>query len=126
MKKILVLLTLLISLQMFAKVTAGEVKEDKTVSVELEKGSPTTDDRHPRTLIPITCVYLNGVVQLSFLEDLGKMEITVTHSSIGIVAASEYDSAYGSVVVPVASESGSYLIEIVTESGEYYYGEYEL
>lgn len=116
----------MISLQMFAKVTAVGVMEDKTVSVELKKGRPTTDDRHPRTLIPITCVYVNGVVHFTFLADLGEMEITVTNPSIGVVSVSEYDSAYGSVVVPVSSESGRYLIEIVTESGEYYYGEYEL
>ena len=54
------------------------------------------------------------------------MEIKVTNPSMGVVSVSEYDSAYGSVAVPVSSENGSYLIEIVTESGECYYGEYEL
>ena len=126
MKKILGLLALLISLQMFAKVTADGVMDDKTVNVELEKGNPTIDDRHPRTLIPLTCMYQEGSLCFTFYEDLGELEITVTNPSIGVVSVSEYDSAYGSVAVPVSSENGSYLIEIVTETGEYYYGEYTL
>ena len=80
----------------------------------------------PRTPVSITCTYNDGTLHFTFLEDLGEMEITVTNPSIGVVSVSEYDSAYGSVVVPVSSENGSYLIEIVTETGEYYYGEYTL
>lgn len=98
-------------------------------NIVIEKGSSKDPDQvRPRTpvLIPITCIYNDGTLHFTFLEDLGEMEITVTNPSMGVVSVSEYDSAYGSVAVPASSESGSYLIEIVTETGEYYYGEYEL
>ena len=126
MKKILGLLALLISLQMFAKVTADGVMDDKTVNVELEKGNPTIDDRHPRTLIPITCMYQDGFLCFTFYEDLGELEITVTNQSTGATTTYPYDAASGSVVVGVSNESAPYLIEIETISGDCYWGEYTL
>lgn len=126
MKKILGLLALLVSLQMFAKVTADGVMDDKTVSVELKKGRPTTDDRHPRTLIPITCSYQEGSLCFTFYEDLGELEITVTNQSTGTTTIYPYDAVSGSVVVGVSNESAPYLIEIETISGDCYWGEYTL
>lgn len=126
MKKILGLLALLISLQMFAKVTADGVMDDKTVNVELEKGNPTIDDRHPRTLIPITCMYQEGSLCFTFYEDLGELEITVTNQSTGTTTIYPYDAVSGSVVVGVSNESAPYLIEIETISGDCYWGEYTL
>ena len=126
MKKILGLLSLLISFQMFAKVTAYGVMDDKTVNVELEKGNPTIDDRHPRTLIPITCMYQEGSLCFTFYEDLGELEITVTNQSTGTTTIYPYDAVSGSVVVGVSNESAPYLIEIETISGDCYWGEYTL
>ena len=126
MKKILGLLALLISLQMFAKVTGDGVMDDKTVNVELEKGNPTIDDRHPRTLIPITCSYQEGSLCFTFYEDLGELEITVTNQSTGTTTIYPYDGVSGSVVVGVSNESAPYLIEIETISGDCYWGEYTL
>lgn len=124
-KTLLILIALLMANVNF--VWSLETSESKDVKIRKESPKDPNEVR-PRTpvVIPITCIYNDGTLHFTFLENLGEMEITVTHSSMGIVSVSEYDSAYGSVVVPVASESGSYLIEIVTESGEYYYGEYTL
>lgn len=98
-------------------------------NIIINKDTPKDSDKErPRDLlqVPITCMYQEGSLCFTFYEDLGELEITVTNQSIGVVSVSEYDSAYGSVAVPVSSENGSYLIEIVTETGEYYYGEYTL
>ena len=111
---------------MFAKVTADGVMDDKTVNVELEKGNPTIDDRHPRTLIPITCMYQEGSLCFTFYEDLGELEITVTNQSTGTTTIYPYDAVSGSVVVGVSNESAPYLIEIETISGDCYWGEYTL
>lgn len=124
-KTLFILIALLLANVNF--VWSLETSESK--DVKIRKESPKdSDEIRPRTPVvdPITCTYDDGTLYFIFMEDLGEMEITVTHSSMGIVSVSEYDSAYGSVVVPVSSVSGSYLIEIVTESGECYYGEYTL
>ena len=122
-------LLILIALLMANVNPAWSLENSVSKDVIIKKERPMVPDEvRPRTpvVIPITCTYNDGTLHFTFLENLGEMEITVTHSSMGIVSVSEYDSAYGSVVVPVASESGSYLIEIVTETGECYYGEYTL
>lgn len=125
MKKILFLFCLCFSLS----VSGAWIGDEKVKPIEIEKGEiKKPNEILPRipVIVPITCSYNDGTLYFTFLEDLGEMQITVTNPSIGVVSVSEYDSAYGNVVVPVSSESGRYLIEIVTESGEYYYGEYEL
>lgn len=66
MKKLLGLLMMLVSLQMYAGLTSMDVQEKKKpVNIELEKGDSDYTDKHPRTLIPIACVYTDGVVQLN-------------------------------------------------------------
>lgn len=60
MKKILCLLAMLLSLQVYAGNVSVDVQEKKPVNIELYKGQATDDDTHPRTLIPITCVYAVG------------------------------------------------------------------
>ena len=125
MKKMLLFLCMHLSLSVVIAWAGDETGK----VVEIEKGEVkneiTTLPRIPYE-VPIVCTYSNAALFFTFLENMGEVEITVTHLSMGIVATSEYDSAYGCVVVPASSESGIYLIEIVTESGEYYYGEYEL
>lgn len=124
MKKTLFILIALLAISIHPIFSATNLDEK---NILIEKGSSKDPDKiRPRTPVSITCSYNEGTLYFTFLEDLGEMEITVTNPSMGVVSVSEYDSAYGSVAVPVSSENGSYLIEIVTETGEYYYGEYEL
>ena len=126
MKKTLFILIALL-LTSVGTIWGNEESENKSVIINKDTSKDLNKER-PRSLIevPITCTYQDGILFFTFLDDLGETEITVTHQSLGVVSASENDSAYGSVVVPASSESGSYLIEIVTETGDYYYGEYTL
>lgn len=131
MKKSLLLLILLLSSQMFAKVTIDEKQDNKPVEVKpveikLKKGSSTNDDTRPRTLIPIICIYADGTVQFTFMEDLGELEISVTNLSTGAEIIDEIDSFCGNALLEVPESSGEYQIEITTETGDSYYGEYIL
>ena len=121
MKRILCLLTMLISLQIFAGTTMLDVQEKKPVSVELEKGNSDKKDRYPRTLIPIVCVYVDGEVQLTLLGDLGELTLTVTNQTTG-----EQWSAMNALRLQTSTVSGMYFVEIVTEDGTTYYGTYTL
>ena len=121
MKKILMLLTLMLSLQCFVGAAEGIAQEEKPTDVKLEKGDPEGGNKHPRTLIPITCVYADGTVQLIMLENLGEMELIVTNQTTG-----EQWRTVNNWVLQTSTGSGVYLVEIITEDGTTYWGTYSL
>lgn len=120
MKKILMLLTLVLSLQCFAGATDSDAQEEKATDVKLEKGK-SNEIKHPRSLIPITCVYVDGTVQLTILENLGEIELFVTNQTTG-----EQWSTVNNWVLQTSTANGVYLVEIVTENGDTYWGTYTL
>lgn len=121
MKSFFVLLMFLGSLHLYAGTTDVCVQDEEAVDVKLEKGNPTDDDTHPRTLIPILCTYANGIVQLAFLTDLGDFTLIVTNQTSG-----EEWSAVNTLILPTSNATGTYLVQIVTESGNMYWGTYTL
>lgn len=120
MKKILGLIMMFLSLHVFAGTLVDE-KKTNPVDVELHKGDVTNDDTYLRTLIPITCVYADGMVQLSLLGEVGEFTLTVTNQMTG-----EYWSAENVLVLQTSIAVGIYQVQIVTEDGCRYYGTYVL
>lgn len=121
MYKILVFFMMLVSLQMYGGTRSVDAQEKKPVSVELKKGTVTNDDTYPRTLIPITCVYTDGMVQLSLLGGVGEFTLTVTNQLTG-----EQWSAENVLTLQVSTATGTYLVQITTEDGSTYCGTYTL
>ena len=121
MKKILMLLTLMLSLQSYAETTESNVQEEKPTDVALQKGKPDKDNKYPRTLIPITCIYVDGMVQLTMLENLGEMELIVTNQTTG-----EQWRTVNNWLLQTSTAAGVYLVEIITEDGTTYWGTYTL
>ena len=121
MKRILGLLMLLFSLQAFAEATSVTVSEDESIDVILEEGTSDNSDRHPRTLIPITCMYTNGMVHLSLLGEVGEFILTVTNQLTG-----ERWSIGNTLVLHTSTANGIYLVEIETGDGNIYWGSYTL
>lgn len=121
MKKILGLLMMLLSLQIYAETVNMDVQANDVVDVQLEKGNSDNEDRYLRTLIPITCVYADGMVQLSLLGEVGEFTLTVTNQMTG-----EYWSAENVLVLQTSIAVGIYQVQIVTEDGCRYYGTYVL
>ena len=120
MKQILLFLMMLVSLQMYGGTASVDAQEEK-VDIKLEKGNSDKKDTYPRTLIPIVCVYVDGMVQLTFLGNLGEFTLTVTNQSTG-----EQWSAENVWTLPTSTASGIYWVEIETEDGSTYYGSYTL
>jgi len=118
MKNILVLLMMLVSLQVYAGTSMDE-QGKQPVSIELKKGNSSDDDTHPRTLIPFTCVYADGMVQLTLLGEVGEYTLIVTNLMTG-----EYWSAANAIALPTSAISGMYEVQIETEDGTMYYGTY--
>ena len=121
MKQFLAILTMLLSLQMFAGTTSVDVQADDVIDVKLEKGDPDKTDKYPRTLIPITCVYANGMVHLSLLGEIGEFTLIVTNQMTG-----ECWSAEKASTLQTSTASGIYWVQIETEDGTMYYGTYTL
>ena len=121
MKKILGLLMLLVSLHVFAGTIGMEVQKEEKVDVRLEKGNVTNDETYPRTIIPITCIYADGMVQLTLLGEFGEFTLTVTNQQTG-----ERWSAENALILPTSTASGIYWVQIETEDGRAYYGTYTL
>jgi hypothetical protein len=121
MKRILALTLLLFSLQLSAGTVSSDEQENKVVNVKLEQGTSSNSNKYPRTLIPITCVYVDGTVQLTILENLGEIELFVTNQTTG-----EQWSTVNNWVLQTSTASGVYLVEIVTENGGTYWGTYIL
>lgn len=120
MKKILGLIMMFLSLHVFAGTLVDE-KKTNPVDVELHKGDVTNDDTYLRTLIPITCVYADGMVQLSLLGEVGEFTLTVTNQMTG-----ECWSAENVLTLETSTAVGIYQVQIVTEAGSCYYGTYML
>lgn len=113
---------MLFSLNLFAVPAAQEVQEEKgALDVRLKKGNVTNDDTHPRTFIPITCVYTDGMVQLSLLGEVGEFTLTVINQLTG-----ERWSAENTLMLYTSTANGIYWVQIVTEDGIMYYGTYVL
>lgn len=115
------LLTLMFSLLCFVGATESKEQDEKPTNVILEKGDAESGNKYPRTLLPISCVYVDGTVQLTLLENLGEMELFVTNQTTG-----EQWRTANSLVLETSTESGVYLVEIITEHGGNYYGTYTL
>lgn len=118
-KLILLIFGLILSVSLFASSDNKNQNQDPQ-NVELEKGN-SNETKYPRTLIPITCVYVDGTVQLTILENLGEMALFVTNQTTG-----EQWSTVNNWVLQTSTANGVYLVEIVTEDGSTYWGTYTL
>ena len=118
-KNSIFILGLILSVSLFAS-SDNKNQNQAPINVSLEKRE-SDNEKPPRTLIPITCVYVDGTVQLTILENLGEMALFVTNQTTG-----EQWSTVNNWVLQTSTAAGVYLVEIVTESGDTYWGTYIL
>ena len=120
MRRILLLVFgLILSVALFAS-SDNKNQPQAPINVSLEKRE-SDNEKPPRSLIPITCVYVDGTVQLTILENLGGMALFVTNQTTG-----EQWSTINNSVLQTSTANGVYLVEIVTERGDTYWGTYIL
>ena len=126
------LLTLLFSL-LFLNVPS--CPETRTVSitnnqtpVEIPIGEEGPYGNIPRqqTDVPIRAYYLAGTVIISFLQDLGNVEITIDEESSGTILQTTVDSSTLSAILPLNMSSGEFSIFITLSSGVEYYGHFSI
>jgi len=119
--KTLLGLLLLLSLQVYAGTASMGGDPNDEVDIELKEGNSDNKDRHPRSILPVSCVYTDGMVQLTLLGEVGEYTLTVTNQMTG-----ERWSVSNASVLPTSTANGMYEVQIVTEDGSMYYGTYTL
>ena len=104
----------------------------ETVSLQSPTEIPITEHGQngngPRqqTTIPIRASYFGGTVFVSFLQNLGDVEITVEEQSNGIILQTTVDSSTLSVALPLNMTAGNFCISFLLESGAEYSGQFSL
>lgn len=86
---------------------------------------PETEPK-PRSLSPISGLYLNGVVEIYFAADLGSASITVTSTTTGYMWCEESESCDGLISVNIGRAPGSYVVNIDTETAGSFIGQFTL
>lgn len=118
MRKILLLLslTLLICCPMYSRV------EDLKVIAVVEKQKPNTKTNRALAKVQVECFYYSSAnsLELSFLSNLGTVNVVLENQTTGEVQEYAGSSASGAMVIPVVPNS-AYRMDIVTESGHDYY-----
>lgn len=107
---------------------------DNPVPVPFEPGDmpnlpPITrpvEEPKPRSLSPISGLYLNGVVEIYFAADLGSASITVTSTTTGYMWCEESESCDGLISVNIGRAPGSYVVNIDTETAGSFIGQFTL
>ena len=120
MRKVLFMFLMLFSVGCMAENALDNEGSIKDVLLK-EGESVDYSEERPRTLIPITCVYADGMVQLTLLGEIGEYTLTVTNQMTG-----ERWSAENVLSLQTSTANGIYWVQIVTEDRSMYYGTYTL
>lgn len=77
---------------------------------------------------PIYAYYMDGVISLDFIEDLGTAAVSVQNLSTGSQVAEVIDTGAGNVIIDICSiiSDGGFYMSITTISGDVYYAEFTL
>ena len=80
---------------------------------------------NPRSLSPISGMYIDGVVELYFIADMGSVSVTVI-SDTGDVWYIDGDSRDYLLTIPITPRAGAYTITISTQSAGLFTGKFNL
>lgn len=91
----------------------------------IETGNNEGNPRQ-QTDVPIRAYYLSGTVIISFLQDIGNVEISIDEESNGTILQTVVDSSTLSAFLPLNMSSGVFCIYFTTSSGAEYYGQFSV
>jgi len=118
MRKILLILSLalLICCPMHSR------GEDLKVIAVVEKQKPNTMTNRAPAKVLVECFYytFTSSVELSFLSNLGTVDVVLENQTTGEIQNYVGNSAAGRMIIPVKPDS-AYRMDITTENGHNYY-----
>ena len=124
MRKVLFSLLLILIFGMGTTAKA-EVLDRVEVPIFNDKGNNQTGRPKAPEIIPITCVYENGVLFFEFCYDLGTISVIVTNVTTGEQWQTLLPTT-GIATMNISEESENYNIEITTINNKVYYGDFEI
>lgn len=102
---------------------------DPPIKIPINKPAPKPNDDdsfNPRSLTPISGMYINGVVELSFAANMGAVSVTVVNTTNGNMWFETGDSSDGVIATTITPSAGSYLVTIETQTAGTFVGEFVL
>jgi len=87
-----------------------------------------THMRRSPAVIPVEAYYdsfISGIA-ITFLQDLGNVEVNVTNHSTGEYLEGTMTATTGTTVLPISGTEGVYTITFTLSNGTEYEGEFEL
>lgn len=87
---------------------------------------PNPEQLKPRSLSPISGIYVDGVVELYFAADVGSVSVTVSSSTTGNMWSEESESCDGLILVNIGRAPGSYVVNIDTETAGSFVGQFTI
>lgn len=125
MKKI----ALILSILCMAAIGSWSGNNSPQIPIQvLQAGQETGINDRGLANVPICAYYEEFLssVCLTFSQNLGDLDITITNLTDGTYADYEVDSSLGSAILPMSGNTGIYNVLIVTAGGIQYGGEFEV
>ena len=124
MKKILLILALILPL--FVAAAPSAMSDTSLIPVRsIRQGGEIL--RSPAQ-IPLMCAVDTDIpcIFVSFLDDLGDVDIVLENQTTGEYSLTSVDSATGGAIIPFSGSSGTWIIIFTLVSGDVFEGEFEL
>ena len=91
---------------------------------------PSITKTQPRSagLVPVECLYngMDQTVNITYLEDIGSVSVTVTNRFTGETFVEFCDSSEGTSVIQTTGAAGDYHIFIEAAGGRMYEGDFHV
>lgn len=129
MKKLSLILMCAILLSAIVPKAYSANSQRKHVQIKQKNCNIETNHRHRSpALIPIEAYYdsfISGIA-ITFLQELGNVEMNVTNHSTGEYLEGTITATTGTTVLPISGTEGVYTITFTLSNGTEYEGEFEI
>lgn len=124
MKQLLIVLSILC----MGAVESKSVNNNPQIPIQVIISTGQESPHRAPAYVPIQAYYqeILSSVCMTFSQNLGVLDITITNLTDGTYADYEVDSSLGSAILPISGNEGFYTLDIMLTSGEQYVGQFEL
>ena len=108
---------------------ADDDKDEDVIFILIDKiGMPGQPIKRSMDIVPVECVYygIDRTVNITYLEDIGSVSVTVTNRFTGETFVEFCDSSEGTSVIQTTGSAGDYHIFIEAEGGIMYEGDFHV
>lgn len=127
--KFLAIAAVLFSTLLPVTAAADDDKDEDVIFILIDKiGMPGQPIKRSMDIVPVECVYygIDRTVNITYLEDIGSVSVTVTNRFTGETFIRLCDSSEGTSVIQTTGLAGDYHICIETAGGRMYEGDFHV